>query len=68
MAWGKGKKNGENQNASVDDVRDDAAVEGAEYDSAPSGFAAKFKAFQTRFKFDSLMRWSDLASLWLCSA
>ena len=53
MAWGKGKKNGENQNASVDDVRDDAAVDTIEADDASSGFAAKFKAFQTRFKFDS---------------
>lgn len=53
MAWGKGKKNGKNQNASVDDVRDDATVEGAEHESASSGFAQKFKAFQTRFKFDS---------------
>lgn len=53
MAWGKGKKNGENQNASVDDVRDDAAVDIVEVDDTSSGFAAKFKAFQTRFKFDS---------------
>ena len=53
MAWGKGKKNGENQNVSVDDVRDDAAVDTVVADDTSSSFAAKFKAFQTRFKFDS---------------
>lgn len=50
MAWGKNKNKNVSQYGVVDDVRHDDAVEA---DGASSGFAAKFKAFQTRFKFDS---------------
>ena len=50
MAWGKNKNKKAPQYGVVDEVRHDDAVE---VDDASSGFAAKFKAFQTRFKFDS---------------
>lgn len=53
MAWGKNKNKNVPQYGVVDDVQDDAVVDAVEADGAPSGFAAKFKAFQTRFKFDS---------------
>lgn len=50
MAWGKNKNKKVPQYGVADEVRHDDAVEA---DGAPSGFAQKFKAFQTRFKFDS---------------
>mgnify|MGYP000899482612 CR=1 FL=1 len=53
MAWGKNKNKKVPQYGVVDEVQDDAAVDAVEADGASSGFAAKFKAFQTRFKFDS---------------
>ena len=48
MAWGKGKKNVQNETISQHEAEDIVEVDGAS-----SGFAEKFKAFQTRFKFDS---------------
>ena len=50
MAWGKNKNKKVPHYGAVDEVRHDGVVEA---DGASSGFAEKFKAFQSRFKFDS---------------
>lgn len=50
MAWGKNKNKKVPQYGAVDEGLHDDTVEA---DGASSGFAEKFKAFQSRFKFDS---------------